>query len=95
MKPFRRLTAWLARKRRTRERRKLHCELIRINRLRQIHPERHDQFSADTSSILALLNALDLADDMAGIEARLEPLPLWPGLPTEGPRLRAVQGGRK
>jgi ribosomal protein S19E (S16A) len=95
MKFFHRLAAWLARKSRTRQRRKLYRELIKIGHKREMHPERQGQYFAEVSSIIARLDSLALADDIAGVEARMKPAPLWPGLPAEGLRLRAAQEGGK
>jgi hypothetical protein len=95
MKMLKHFAAWLARKSRARERRKLYRELIKIGHKREIHPERQGQYFAEVSSIIARLDAIALADDIAGVEARMKPAPLWPGLPTEGLRLRAAQEGGK
>jgi hypothetical protein len=95
MKFLRRLTAWMARKSRARERRNLYRKIIKIGRQRAKHPERQGQYFTEVAGIIARLDALTLADDIAGVEARMKPAPLWPGLPTEGLRLRAAQEGGK
>jgi hypothetical protein len=95
MNPFRRLTAWLDRKSRARERRKLYSKLIEIGRQRERHPERHGQYFAEVSSILARLDGIALAEDIASIEARMKPAPLWPGLPTEGLRPQVAGEGQQ
>jgi hypothetical protein len=91
MKMLKHFAAWLTRKSRARERRKLYRELIKIGHKREIHPERQGQYFAEVSSIIARLDVLTLADDIASVEARMKPAPLWPGLPTGGLHPRAGQ----
>jgi hypothetical protein len=96
MNPFRRLSAWLARNSRARERRHLHLELIKIRRnCAQDEVGRNAQ-SNRVTAIMNRLFALSLHGDKESAESRLSGSELpWPGLPTEGPRLRAAQEGGK
>jgi hypothetical protein len=89
MNPFRRLSAWLARNSRARERRHLHLELIKIGRSHTGNKQR-------TVAIMNRLFALSLHGDKESAESRLSGSELpWPGLPTEGLRLHAAQEGGK
>jgi hypothetical protein len=89
MKMLKHFAAWLARNSRNIERRKLYREINAIGRERATHPERHPEHLATVCRHMARLQQLRLAD----VEARMKPVPLWPGLPTEG--LRAAQEGGK
>jgi hypothetical protein len=96
MNPFRRLTAWLARNSRVRERRRLHLELIKINRNRAQDEVGRKTQSDRVTAIMNRLFALSLHGDKESAESRLSGSELpWPGLPTEGLRLRAAQEGGK
>jgi hypothetical protein len=82
--PF--LSAWLEKRSRRNERRRLYRELANIGVERVKHPERHTEYFAAVCNKMARLQVLHVAD----IEARMKPAPLWPGLPQQGNRIRPM-----